>query len=74
VALRAENRDQRERSSKQKVEFVFGLAHVVDPVQDHFLPCVLVRNFLIIPAVPVSLVFLGNSITVSFVFAALIFV
>ena len=32
------------------------------------------QEFYIIPAVPVSLVFLGNSITVSFVFAALIFV
>ena len=32
------------------------------------------QEFLTIPAVPVSLVFLGNSITVSFVFDALIFV
>ena len=74
MALRAENRDQRERSSKQKAEFISGLAHVVDPVQDHFLPFILVRNFLSYLPCLVSLVFLGNSITVSFVFAALIFV
>ncbi len=74
MALRVENRDQRERSSKQKAEFISGLAHVVDPVQDHFLHCPSCQEFLIIPAVPVSLVFLGYSITVSSVFVALIFV